>query len=496
MSNIGDSARESLTSLYETRFGESPARIVALPGAGSDRRYFRLFPVEEGRGTVIGCYGPDVTENTAFVQLAETFRERGAKVPEIYALSLNRKGYIQEDLGDVSLFSLLAEMSEGEMERYVEMVWRNLVRIQSVPVEEWEDAVMHKSFGSRQAGWDLNYFKYEYLRVSGVIFDEETLEDDFDSMTRALTEIDRRFWGFMYRDCQSRNVMMHTDTPYMIDFQGGRFGPCLYDAVSFLCQARAPFTESFRERMARRYAEIYCETYFGSDKSSGMVEKMLEAWPVLRVFRTLQVLGAYGLRGLVERRAHFVRSIPGALRQLGELVERGYMKQWPELQRVCRLLAADKRFANNSDMQQGAKDFSREATPEKPILTVYVFSFSYMKGYPVDYSGNGGGFMFDCRAMHNPGRYEEYKQLTGRDHPVIEFLEERGEVQEFLKGVWSLVDPAVKRYEQRGFESLQVGFGCTGGQHRSVYCAEHTATHLRECFPGVRVVLQHREQGF
>lgn len=491
----GHDATVEVTALFEKWSGETPVRVVALPGAGSDRRYFRVFPASKAIPTVIGCVGPDVTENVCFTQLAEIFRSHGAAVPRIYAMSEDLHVYLQQDLGDTSLFSRLEALTEEEMERCVESVWRNLIRIQQVPESEWEDSVMHSRFSRRQVLWDLNYFKYEYLRVSGIPYDEDALENDFESLADSLLGIPECFQGFMFRDCQSRNVMLLEDKPYLIDFQGGRFGPCLYDAVSFLCQARAPFNESFRERMVRHYAEMFFDVRFSrvateqfpatTEQSSEenrreYLEQMLEAWPLLRVFRCLQVLGAYGLRGLVERRAHFVRSIPPALRQLGDLLSKRYLDPWPELRRVCEQLFTDTRFIKPTSAGK---------------LTVYVFSFSYMKGYPVDYSGNGGGFMFDCRAMHNPGRYPEYKTLTGRDQPVIDFLEKRGEVQEFLKGVCLLVDPAVARYEQRGFESLQIGFGCTGGQHRSVYCAEHMAAHLRETFPGVRVVLEHREQG-
>lgn len=259
-----------------------------------------------------------------------------------------------------------------------------------------------------------------------------------------------------------------------IDFQGGRKGPVLYDAVSFLWQARAGFSSDFRKKMVEYYALEYCEGDFIKAK------KMLTALPLIILFRTLQVLGAYGFRGLVEHRAHFIVSIPGALSNLREMLIEGAVDSYPELKRIVEILIKDHRF-------------SKLELSDKTPLTIEVFSFSYKNGYPDDFSGNGGGFMFDCRAMHNPGRYKQYKELTGRDSEVVDFLEERGEVQAFLSAAWSLTDPAVERYLRRGFNNLQIGFGCTGGQHRSVYCAEATAHHISAFFPEANVVLLHRE---
>lgn len=129
------------------------------------------------------------------------------------------------------------------------------------------------------------------------------------------------------------------------------------------------------------------------------------------------------------------------------------------------------------------------------MLTVTIYSFSFKKGIPEDNSGNGGGYVFDCRSTHNPGKYDEYKQLTGLDQPVIDFLEKDGEILEFLSSVYTLVDHHVARFLERGFEHLQVSFGCTGGQHRSVYSAQHTAEHIKEKFPTVSIELIHRERG-
>lgn len=222
--------------------------------------------------------------------------------------------------------------------------------------------------------------------------------------------------------------------------------------------------------------DYYCDCFCDGDEM--MKKEMLASLDDLVLFRTLQVLGAYGFRGLVQHRAHFLLSIPPALSNLRNLLESGRMDSYPEIKRCAEILT------------QG---IALENAKSDNGLTVEIFSFSYKKGYPADLSGNGGGFMFDCRSMHNPGRYPEYRSLTGRDQAVIDFLEKRGEVKAFLQNVWSLTDPAIERYLSRGFSNLQIGFGCTGGQHRSVYCAEHTASHIRYLFPEVTVKLTHRE---
>lgn len=461
---------DDFSTLYARAFGMTSIprlSVVPVPQSGGDRRYFRIIG---SAGACIATFAPDAVEGASFVALASAFSEVGCDVPRILASSSDSSLYLQEDLGDRSLFSAI---SEPGSDRLVAATLSRLAKLQKVPDYIWSCHCMSAPFCARQVMWDLNYFKYDFLKPSGAVFDEDCLEDDFQSIADRLMAVPKRFWGFMMRDCQSRNVMLTPDGPKFIDFQGGRYGPVLYDAVSFLWQARARFSDGFRREMAEYYASEFC----GGDPLSA--SRMLEDLPVMTLFRTLQVLGAYGFRGLVQHKAHFVVSIPGALQNLAGMIERGALDSFPELKRVCGKLVSDFRVA---------------AVSASDKLRVEVFSFSYKKGYPSDFSGNGGGFMFDCRAMHNPGRYEEYKPLTGKDGPVIDFLERRGEVRSYLCGVWMLVDPAVERYLARGFSNIQIGFGCTGGRHRSVYCAEATAAHLRSLFPEADVVLFHREQ--
>lgn len=459
-------AEASLRCLFRNHYNIKDIIMSPISGSASDRLYFRMSAEDV---TCIGTFVPDVVEGRSFVNLAARFLEYGIAVPKIIAVSPDFHCYLQEDLGDVSLFSCLGDSNVGEL---VKETMEGLTALQKTPEYLWESHCFNKAFCRRQAMWDLNYFKYEYLKARNVIFDEDLLEDDFEKLTEKLVGIPDEFCGFMMRDCQSRNVMITKSGPVFIDFQGGRKGPALYDAVSFLWQARAGFSDDFRNSMLDFYCDAYC------DGDSRKKTEMLRPLGDMVLFRTLQVLGAYGFRGLVQNKSHFLLSIPGALSNLNDLLSHGVLDDYPELKKVSEALVKDPMFVKE-------KSYCG--------LVVEISSFSYKKGYPKDLSGNGGGFVFDCRALHNPGRYNEYKRLTGKDGPVIEFLERRGEILHFLRGVWSLTDPAIERYLSRGFSHLQISFGCTGGQHRSVYCAEHTALHVRHLFPEAEVRLIHHE---
>lgn len=456
----------NLRDLYIKYFNEEAESVTPIIGSGSDRKYFRL--VSAG-GSAIGVIGNDVNENRTFVYLAELMRTNGLNVPEIFLVSDDDRAYLQQDLGDVALLSLL-HTAQGDS--LVNEVMSTLPSIQ-YGLHPSESRLYPVTEMTREVAlWDLHYFKYCFLKPAGVTFDEFALEDEFCRLIDELWMTSLH--GLIYRDCQSRNIMVYDDKPWWIDFQSMRRGPVLYDVASFLWQARAGFSDEER----RRYADVYYEhlpSEVRIDRHDFGVQ--LQKMALLRL---LQVLGAYGLRGLTERKAHFIQSIPAALANVVALFDNVIGGVYPELERVLRLVASQDRF---------------KPVVEDGQLHVKVFSFSYKKGYPEDLSGNGGGFMFDCRAMHNPGRYDCYKSLTGMDASVQTFLEDRGEVQEFLNHAISLVDTAVERYISRGFSSLQVGFGCTGGRHRSVYCAEHVAKHIASKFSdNVCVDVSHREQ--
>lgn len=428
--------------------------------------------------SLIGAVGTSSRENRAFVAIARQMRGKGLPAPEIYAVSDDGMRYLQEDLGDTSLFSLLMEAQArggyGEADiALLRSVVRLLPDVQWHTAEDFDFSVCHPSpeLDRRGIQWDLHYFKYCFLKATGMEFEEERLEDDFDHLATVLLKDSDQV--FMYRDYQSRNVMIRDGQPWLIDFQGGRRGPVEYDLVSFLWQARARFSPTLRRELIGEYLRS-ASRYRSFDE-----EAFNRRIQYFVLFRTLQVLGTYGYRGYFEHKAHFVQSIPMAIDNLRALLAENEFADMPYLTALLREMTALPLFAPYK---------------EETGLTVHVTSFSYKKGIPDDLSGNGGGFVFDCRAIHNPGRYNEYKQLTGRDRPVIAFLDKEEPMKEFLAHVYGIVDYSVEKYLSRGFTHLMVSFGCTGGQHRSVYSAEHLAEHLSDKY-GVKVVLEHREQG-
>lgn len=464
---------EILTTLYLSYTGSIPARTDALTGAGSNRSYFRLQGVEN----LIGVCGTSIEENRAFIYMADHFRKKGIPVPRVVAVSEDGNAYLQEDLGNTSLFQCLEAGRKsgtfGEEEvLLLRKTIRLLPRIQFSGAEDMDFSFCYPQaeFDRRAIFWDLNYFKYCFLKATEVEFREDLLENDFEQMADRLLQTPAN--NFMYRDFQSRNVMIKDGEPYFIDFQGGRKGPCYYDVASFLWQAKANLPDSLRQELIDDYLEALAP-YAAIEK-----ETFRHTLRHFVLFRTLQVLGAYGFRGYFEKKTHFIESVPFALANLSQLLTEDF-KEYPYL---CQVL------------HRVIRKMQKPSLPEyEKKLTVTVMSFSYRKGIPEDESGNGGGYVFDCRAVHNPGRYEAYKQLTGRDEQVIRFLENDGEIFRFLEHTDALVDAHVERYLKRGFTHLSVCFGCTGGQHRSVYSAQHTAEHLHRKY-GINVHLIHREQ--
>ena len=457
---------DRLFTLFRRHYGRNHQYVRPLTGSASNRQYFRL---GDDQSSCIGVIGVNPDENRAFIAMAAHFRLKGIPVPEVYAASDDAVAYIQEDVGDVALFGMIgSEASEEILCRTI----RCLPDIQFKGAEDFDFSICHpiRRFDRRLVLFDLNYFKYCFLKPSGLEFDENRLQDDFERLADDLTAVGAD--TFMYRDFQVRNVMVKDGNPCFIDFQGGMQGPIYYDVASFIWHARAGYSEELKMKMLEAYLDAL-SSYVPVDR-----EEFIGTLRLFVLFRTMQILGAYGFRGLVEQKAAFVVNIPEALASLDSQLEMPF-ESYPYLDSVLRRLAALPRFARS---QQDGK------------LEVKVYSFSFKKGIPQDLSGNGGGYVFDCRSIHNPGRYEPYKKLTGRDKPVIDFLEEDGEITGFLEHVYGVVDPHVETFSSRGFTSLMVSFGCTGGQHRSVYCAEHLAHHLADKYPHVRVRLIHREQ--
>ncbi|MBR4432007.1 MAG: phosphotransferase, partial [Paludibacteraceae bacterium] len=358
---------------------------------------------------------------------------------------------------------------------------RTIRRLAHIQIEgardmDWSVCYPVPAFDRKSIFWDLNYFKYDFLKLTGIDFSEPELEADFEHLADELLSVPCD--AFMYRDFQSRNVMIYQNEPYFIDFQGGRRGPIYYDLASFLWQAKANFPQSLRDQLLNAYFD---ELEKINHKSQIINHKSQIKTFVL--FRLLQVLGAYGFRGLIEHKQHFIESIPFAIKNLSELFTLN-----PDLQSAYPYIYT---LSKSLIIREASERLARDKGDS--TLTIDILSFSFKKGLPSDPSGNGGGYIFDCRSTHNPGKYDEYKQLTGLDKPVIEFLESDGEILTFLDSVYQLVDHHVERFLERGFTHLQVAFGCTGGQHRSVYSAEATARHIRNKYPEANVCVQHRE---
>ena len=500
-----------LLQLYKQWSGEEPAKYEQLPVAGSNRIYYRL-TAHDG-STVVGVIGTSRDENHAFVYLCRHFTKRQLPVPRLLAVSDDESRYLQTDLGSLSLFDAIRGGREAggrytlKEQELLRRTIRQLPNIQMRGAREldFSNCYPQAEFDVNSVLFDLNYFKYCFLKATELDFHEIKLEADFRLLAKDLTSVDD-VQGFLYRDFQARNVMLDAKgNPYFIDFQGGRKGPYYYDLASFLWQASAKYPHKLRRELVYEYYNAL-KQYTEVPSPHKFVERL----SLFVLFRQLQVLGAYGFRGYFERKPHFIESIPPAMQNIRELLsERNF--PYPYLTDLLTRLANMPRFQRVETTVSRADGYkTTDRNPYKPHpqdgpatfskydaqgpLIVKVFSFSYRKGIPEDETGNGGGYVFDCRSTHNPGRYEPYKKLTGLDEPVIRFLEDDGEILTFLDSVYRLADAHVRRYIQRGFTSLMFSFGCTGGQHRSVYSAQHLAEHIHEKF-GIEVHICHREQG-
>jgi aminoglycoside/choline kinase family phosphotransferase len=467
---------QPLRTLFERRFGKPVERVVSLKGDASERKLFRLSAASR---TAIGVLNSDARENRAFLEFSRHFKKWGLPVPEIYAEDLDRGMYLEEDLGDTTLFQFLSTTRDAdEPSPETLSLYRQVVallprfQIEAGRTLDYGVCYPRASFDRQSMLWDLNYFKYYFLRLAKIPFSEQALEEDFERLTEFLLQPEREF--FLYRDFQSRNIMVRDGGPWFIDYQGGRRGALQYDVASLLFDAKADLPVEVRDELVLRYLEA-AETLVPIDRKA-----FLAYYPGFVLIRIMQAMGAYGLRGFYERKHHFLASIPYAIRNLEYLLRTSDLPiALPELTRVWHRLVA-----SSALRQFGAASLK---------LTVRIQSFAYRDGLPTDEKGHGGGYVFDCRGLPNPGRYEQYATLTGRDNAVIAFLERAPDVGDFLGHVFALIDRTVEHYQTRNFTDLQVAFGCTGGQHRSVYCAERLAQHLREQFP-VNVEVRHLAQ--
>lgn len=496
---------ERVYQIYQRLTGHNPQCVIPLAGAGSNRRYFR---VTDETSSLIAVIGTNKEENEAFLGLAQIFRQGNLPVPEVLLVSDDRMVYLQEDCGDESLYSLMLQhrQSDGTLDEEALAALRATIKLlphfQFLPVvnESANNLFKHcypqQEMDRTSVMFDLNYFKYCFLKLKGLEFNEFKLQQDFEHLADDILAEQEN--TFLYRDFQSRNVMLKEGEPYFIDFQGGRRGTIFYDVASFLWQSSARFSNSERNLLIDEYLEAL-QLYKTIDK-----EVFLKRLHLFVLFRILQVLGAYGYRGLWEKKTYFANSIPLAISNLRSELALGVCESYPYLKEVVQELISLNAQEEASREEEAAKkarvaaylqnDNTYLNKQKSTLLVVRVFSFSFKKGIPEDETGNGGGYVFDCRSTHNPGRYDEYKPLTGLDQPVIDFLEADGEILAFLDSVYKIVDFHVARFKDRGFANMQISFGCTGGRHRSVYSAQHVAEHICEKF-GVEVRVSHREQG-
>lgn len=468
--------QKNISALFESCYSVTPQSIDELPSSGSNRKYFRLASKDH---KAIAAYNADKKENLAFIVFSQHFKNHHLPVPEILAADLDHNSYLLEDLGDETLFSYLeSQRQEGfsdEMIALYKNVLDDLLCFQIDASRDLDYSICYPraAFDKQSMMWDLNYFKYYFLKLAQINFDEQKLEDDFNVFAHYLLQADCSY--FLYRDFQSRNIMLNNDKLYYIDYQGGRKGPLHYDVASLLYDAKAAIPQKVREILLDYYIEKLGQKI---EINENEFRKHFYGFVLIRI---MQAMGAYGFRGYYEKKSHFLKSIPYAVSNLKWIRE--------NIQLPLKTDTLTEVF-NQIITNKNLKKYSYEKSEK---LTVSINSFSYKKGYPADLSGNGGGFVFDCRALPNPGRFIEYKNLTGKDAPVIEFLEKENETERFFVSTRDLVKQSVENYLERGFSSLNVNFGCTGGQHRSVYFAERMVKYLKETF-AVDVVLNHNEQ--
>ena len=464
-----------LKQLFEQHFHTPVEQVQPLKGqlGGSGRNIIRLAGEKH---KAIGILYDVREENVAFIEFSRHFRRHGLPVPQIYAEDLDHGAYLEEDLGDVTLFEFLSKnrARENIAPQAVEAYRKVVAVLPRFQIEAGRDlnykvCYPRGSFDRQSIAWDLNYFKYYFLRLAGIPFHEQALEDDFNRLTKFLLSAPRDY--FLYRDFQSRNIMLKDGEPFFLDYQGGRKGALQYDIASLLFDAKADLPPELRQQLL----DLYIEKLAGFIKVDRT--EFTQHYYAYVYVRIMQALGAYGFRGFYERKAHFLQSVPYALKNLRWLLHHAQLPiELPTLMDAFRSMLASEKL--------------QSLAPEPENVLVRVFSFSFHRGLPKDESGNGGGFIFDGRSLPNPGREERFKMLTGKDTAVIDYLNQQESVHQYLASVMSLVDASVGEYQRRGFKNLMVSFGCTGGQHRSVYLAEQLAKHLR-ARNGVEVTVRH-----
>lgn len=466
-----------LEQLFERHFHRPPDQVRALQGdlGGSGRQIVRL---ASGPLRAIGILYAVREENVAFLTFSRHFRRHGLPVPEIYEEDLDQGAYLEEDLGNTTLFEFLSQNREGDAiaPAAIDGYRETLAVLPRFQIEAGRDlnykvCYPRASFDRQSISWDLNYFKYYFLRLAEIPFNEQALERDFAQLTKFLLSADHDY--FLYRDFQSRNVMLRDGRPFFVDYQGGRKGALQYDVASLLYDAKADLPPKLRHELLDYYLDRASE-WINLDRDAFM--RHYYAYVYVRI---MQALGAYGFRGFYERKTHFLQSVPFALKNMRWLLENIELPvELPTLLDAFQKVLASEKLRNVIPGAVASQSTTSRATGP---LVVRIFSFSFHRGgIPKDETGNGGGFVFDSRSVPNPGREERFKALTGKDARVIEYLNQQKGVHEFLSHASSLVDAAIANYQERDFKNLMISFGCTGGQHRSVYFAEQLAKRLSD----------------
>ncbi len=467
---------QHIKRLFLGYFNEEPLHIEELAASGSNRKYFRL---SSANNCAIAAYNNDLKENLAFISFTKHFEKHGLAVPSVLNEDLENNLYLLSDLGDETLFSYLeSSRNEGFSDKTIGLYKEVLSQLQDFQMDasvdmDYSVCYPRDSFDKQSMMWDLNYFKYYFLKLAHIHFDEQKLEDDFNTLSDYLLKTDCNY--FLYRDFQSRNIMIQNDKLFFIDYQGGRKGALQYDVASLLYDAKADIPQNVREELLDYYIALLKKK---TDINENEFRQYYYGYVLIRI---MQAMGAYGFRGYYEKKAHFLKSIPYAVQNLKWILDNTTLPvDTPTLFQVFQQIIASKKLKTYQD-----------ELPDKFTLTIN--SFSFKKGYPADKGGNGGGFVFDCRALPNPGRYKEYKQLTGMDVEVKTYLEAYCEVNDYFTNTSNLVCQSLNNYISRGFSSLVVNYGCTGGQHRSVYFAERLSDFISKKYD-IHIQLTHQEQ--
>lgn len=461
-----------LKKLFTEWAGDKPISIVPIPAAGSNRKYFRI---TNDSKCVIGVFNVDKKENRAFIEFSKVFIKMNFLVPQLYAIGKGGNNYLLQDLGDQTLFDLRQSEPGNSISNtvldYYKKSLRELLKFQFLDLNKinLNYCYPRKAMDRQSILWDLNYFKYYFLKIKNIQFDEQLLESDFHKLIDLLLEADQNY--FMYRDFQSRNIMIHDDSPYFIDYQGARTGALQYDLASILYQVKAQLPDTIKEELIAYYLK---KLSFYSKSA----EKTFLTYFYPYVFiRLIQVIGAYGFRGLIEKRSHFIESLPLAIESLKNLISRfTFLNKMPELNKCIQILVQETR-----------------ETQKHSNLLLRIKSFAYKAGIPADESGHGEGFVFDCRALPNPGRLKDYQHLSGLDPKVANYFKDHAEVYSFLDHIYHLVDGSIKNYIKRDFKNLNVNFGCTGGQHRSVFFAESLKIYVEANYK-INIELTHTQK--